>query len=456
MASLSVIFKPWFTLVFTILLISIRGFESYYGNYYNKQQYDSYYQRTALPGVNAPGQRRGFWCNYVVKRNVSCTVSRLDRVIQKYFYICSSIYSKKRYCAGYRAKYVTRYSKEFRSQPVMIKDCCPGFAGTSCDKECFNCTTIKRLEERITKLETNQRLLAQVRLQGPASAGGLGEPSLDNQAGPPGPQGQPGLPGPQGPSGPSGPIGPAGPVGPSGLPGLKGSKGELGMQGLPGPSGLRGFPGVPGPPGPPVPFFPTERSPIKDKLAPREGLTVSDYIIGPEGKKGEPGPKGEPGVAGISGPPGNFIIGPTGPAGKDGLTGAPGPRGPPGRAMKGDQGDQGEKGVQGEEGERGEKGSCEKIKGEKGQDGTSGRKGEQGSKGETGTNGEAGLQGIKGERGPAGIPGLPATGVKQLREELEKLKAKLDDLELNRCNCPNQNSLGLPNGNIFEINKKKK
>ena len=37
MASLSVIFKPWFALMVTILLISIRGFESYYGNYYNKQ-----------------------------------------------------------------------------------------------------------------------------------------------------------------------------------------------------------------------------------------------------------------------------------------------------------------------------------------------------------------------------------------------------------------------------------
>ena len=29
---------------------------------------------------------------------------------------------------------MTRYSKEYRLQPVMIKDCCPGFSGVDCDK----------------------------------------------------------------------------------------------------------------------------------------------------------------------------------------------------------------------------------------------------------------------------------------------------------------------------------
>lgn len=47
-------------------------------------------------------QRRGFWCNYVVKRNASCAVSHLDRIIEKYHYLCSGIYSQKKYCVAYR------------------------------------------------------------------------------------------------------------------------------------------------------------------------------------------------------------------------------------------------------------------------------------------------------------------------------------------------------------------
>ena len=41
---------------------------------------------------------------------------------------------------NFRGKYVTRYSKEYRLQPVMIKDCCPGFTGVECDKGNKSCT----------------------------------------------------------------------------------------------------------------------------------------------------------------------------------------------------------------------------------------------------------------------------------------------------------------------------
>jgi len=409
MALYSMGFHQW-TGVVLLIVIAINECESYYGRYYS-----------VYPRINPPVQRRGFWCNYVVKRNVSCPVSHLDRVIEKYYYLCSGIYSQKKYCIGYRAKYVTRYSKEYKLQPVMIKDCCPGFTGGECDKECFNCTTVGNMRERIEKLERNQKLLAQLRVQ---DQSGVRRPlTLHVDAGPPGPQGKTGSPGAHGPTGPAGPPG---------LRGLKGQKGEMGARGLPGPPGKA---------------HATTVQLEGKRVAQRNSFTGSDYIIGAKGQKGESGEKGNSGERGQPGIPGKVKNGLTGRKGSKGDKGDTGVSGKDGR--NGAKGNKGQKGDAGGKGDVGEKGFCDVIKGINGKNGANGERGEQGLPGPIGPKG---IMGMKGNRGARGLPGLPAPKAEELFEQMKKLEKRVEFLELNRCNCETGKKLG--NRGLFDVNKK--
>lgn len=428
-------------LVVFVMICSVHGYLAYNGNYYNRPNW--YQQGSYSASNNAAYPRKGFWCNYMVKRNKSCTITKLDRVVEKYHYLCSGIYASRGYCVGYRTKYVTRYAQEYRLQPVMIKDCCPGFNGKSCDKECFNCTTIKKMQLTIEKLQADQMLLAQIQLQAQTA-------SVDVSEGPPGPRGEPGR---TGSPGRSGAVGPRGPPGAAGLTGSKGEAGSRGLGGVRGSEGPKGETGRPGPPGlPMLPQLPTEAA---ARFQQRMGLSAGDVIMGAQGKKGAKGSIGLQGPKGEAGPAGPSVKGDQGHrgfSGQKGSTGAPGPRG---ASLKGDQGDPGSlglRGIPGEKGQPGGKGDVARVKGLPGQKGTQGSKGSGGDRGLKGEKGEAAT---KGERGPAGIPGFPAPDMSGIKEQLARLTAKVRDLEINRCNCPNQRGLDPPDTtNIFDISKK--
>lgn len=279
-----------------------------------------------------------------------------------------------------------------RPQPVRqtVKQCCPGYEGQNCDKQCFTCDQYHKLSNQVTTLERELRNRGNTTTK-ITGIGQKGDPGLPGRQGPRGPQGEPGLVGLPGQKGDPGFPGPPGLTGERGRDGLPGEPGKPGRKGDPGPIGPRGLEGIPG----------------------------SDGIMGPPGV---PGPKGEKGDAagdGITVDQYTFLVEKIDKldkknvtAGKDGLPGPPGPQGPEG--IQGIPGSPGSKGVPGDRGLPGLQGTPGPIglPGEPGRVGNPGSKGERGETGLPGAPGPMGPQGktgISGEPGRPGTPGLPGT-----------------------------------------------
>lgn len=225
----------------------------------------------------------GHWCTFFRTRLTSCLeMSGHETYLARNWHRCTGYRCGSNYKIAQRPK----YRKVFRVRKEMAWKCCPGFQGSTCQEECFNCTTIEALKERVNDLESkmtnslpnvhvsgcddcNQELIPEKRTR--YLKGQKGESGQKGERGPPGlpgsrgikgergltgPTGIPGLPGDYrlnedyvktgerqvGIVGPAGPRGPPGPQGPVGLPGR-------GIPGRDGPPGLPGLPGEPGLPG---------------------------------------------------------------------------------------------------------------------------------------------------------------------------------------------------------------
>lgn len=288
-------------------------------------------------------ERKGNLCAYLVSKTVSCkvqngTVTYLGRVPPRNGCQTRSCQNSP---SNIRVLRRPRYVTTFKTVDEKVWKCCPGYYGTNCDNECFNCTTVRNLESRLRKIESQVHVPSfrngGVAYNGRASKGfdgnddefthrayasSPGSTTLDGDctcpAGPQGPPGQPGAPG---------------------ASGLNGMKGERGSPGLPGLPGLTGNPGAfdrdgsryDGPPGPPgYPHVDTAG------IGNRDGLQGLPGLSGLPGPPGLPGPKGDPGLPGLDGIQGDAGIpglhGIIGPPGLKGETGQPGPPGKPGQS----------------------------------------------------------------------------------------------------------------------------
>ncbi|XP_059352725.1 collagen alpha-1(V) chain-like isoform X2 [Daphnia carinata] len=370
-----------------------------------------------------------------------------------------------------RVKERPRLVTTYKQITEMQYRCCPGFFGENCDMECFNCTTLERMERRLRTVEETIRggngnyssyagphqrsfirpgrpdmshVTTTPRGAAPNGSTHMRRPAVGMTRRPfrkpdaalerngPAQQGSSdvsaGVRAPQQtrcncPAGPPGQAGPQGPVGLTGIPGLPGRNGVDGTTGAPGSPGLEGqpgqngspgidgLPGLPGNPGPQgltgLPGLPG----LKGETGP-PGLTGERGAPGLDGIPGTPGLPGESGLQGIDGVPG--APGPVGPAGPAGPPGLPGPPGPPGLSSYSRTNSRDGSGLDDDDvptrvGLPGPPGppGPPGAIGAAGPSGERGEKGEAGDSGATGPRGQRGDKGAKGERGFDGVRGPP-------------------------------------------------
>ncbi|XP_051935200.1 collagen alpha-1(XXVI) chain-like [Hippocampus zosterae] len=299
-------------------------------------------------GPPASGSQLRNWCQYTVSKTVSCQVQNgsqatVQRVLQTCHWpaTCSNVVS-------YRTVIRPAFMVSYKQVTALEWRCCPGFFGKDCRKECMNCTSYTDMSVRINSIESQLKLLEEMRLPSPTVTRPP-QGSVDNEVDAPLPsppstcacEGRPG------PIGPPGKNGSRGPPGKTGLPGVIGPKGDKGLPGEGGP---------PGPPGPPGPAAPPSKPSIIHvggdvfQLDDQDGEYIS--LTGPPGPPGPPGPQGPLGPRGPAGIPG--IPGQNGKEGDPGQPGIPGPRGDPGQT--GPPGETGEPGQAGRPGLKGEPG----------------------------------------------------------------------------------------------------
>lgn len=79
-----------------------------------------------------------------------------------------------------------------RPQPVRqtVKQCCPGYEGQNCDKQCFTCDQYHKLSNQVTTLERELRNRGNTTTK-ITGRGQKGDPGLPGRQGPRGPQGEP-------------------------------------------------------------------------------------------------------------------------------------------------------------------------------------------------------------------------------------------------------------------------
>ncbi|KAK2708148.1 hypothetical protein QYM36_013911, partial [Artemia franciscana] len=104
------------------------------------------------------------FCTTVVTRTISCTVPNGTETVTKMVPRPCNIYSHgsgRRHGAkcGMEARIAerTKYVTAYKTVSDIQYKCCPGFLGANCDMECFNCTTLQQLEQRIRRLEQRLR-----------------------------------------------------------------------------------------------------------------------------------------------------------------------------------------------------------------------------------------------------------------------------------------------------------
>ncbi|XP_077422388.1 uncharacterized protein col26a1 [Vanacampus margaritifer] len=261
----------------------------------------------------------------------------MQRVLQtcRWPATCSKVLS-------YRTVLRPSFMVSYKQVTALEWRCCPGFVGKDCREECMNCTTITDMNVRINSIESQIKLLEDMRLPAPTVArptqGTVGNEVDAPLPTPPAACACEAVPGPMGPPGKAGPRGPPGR---SGLPGVIGSKGDKGL------SGEGGLPGPAGPPGPPGPPSRASIVHIRGDVF-QVDEQDGEYIR----LNGPPGPPGPPGQPGPQGP-----LGPRGPAGIPGIPGQNGKDGDPGQpGITGPRGDPGQRGLPGEIGQPGQDG----------------------------------------------------------------------------------------------------
>ncbi|ODN03171.1 Collagen alpha-1(XXVI) chain [Orchesella cincta] len=93
----------------------------------------------------------GSWCPYQTEKVVPC---RVRNGSEPYYgpNICWRNDNGSYSCTKkilYRPKYATTYKKVMETK----YKCCPGLDGPECENECFNCTTYKKMDERVAAAE---------------------------------------------------------------------------------------------------------------------------------------------------------------------------------------------------------------------------------------------------------------------------------------------------------------
>jgi len=273
-----------------------------------------------------------------------------------------------------RPKFVTTY----KSVTEMQYRCCPGFSGSNCDMECFNCTMLDRMERRLRSVEDILRSVEDDD-SGSSNSTTSRDRWLNRR------QIRPGRPDKSHVHGVS-------------LPGSRLAKTSRTTSGV----ARRPFSGYHDIRGSRT--YERERIPTTTSRSSRNetggshGPLTGRRCSCPPGADGAPGPAGQPGLTGIPGLPGRD--------GVDGLPGASGLQGPPGAAgSTGEAGKEGLPGLPGIPGPGGQRGSP----GIPGLNGEAGSAGEPGKTGESGIDGAPGLPGQNGEQGQPGFDGLPGT-----------------------------------------------
>lgn len=223
--------------------------------------------------------RAGHWCPFFRTRLTSCLeMSGHESYLARNWHRCTGFR-----CSNYKIAQRPKYRKVFRVRKEISWKCCPGFQGSTCQEECFNCTTIKALKERITDLESKMiQSYPNVHVSG---CDDCGQESVERRR----------LPSVKGQKGESG------------------EKGERGAPGQPGPPGKKGEMGVTGPTG--IPGRPGNGNHYVDYVKTEQR---GAGIVGPRGPRGPPGPRGPEGM------PGRGLPGKDGPPGLPGLPGEPG------------------------------------------------------------------------------------------------------------------------------------
>ncbi|KAM6964968.1 uncharacterized protein emid1 [Aplochiton taeniatus] len=383
------------------------------------------------------------WCPHTVTKTVTCQVQN-GTSLQRVYQTCRWPQG----CTGgsYRTVIRPSYKMVYRTVTSLEWKCCPGFSGTACEEDaghqlaaqeavrkpstlrrppartadqtsnCFNCSRITALTDRLSSLEAKVHLLNAPAATSHPHLLGKGGTALDSSSlvgalparGAPGEQG----PGGWGLKGQQAPAARGGRLDREAQPELPGigepldqwqshwnqtqlswsfsRSSQLKNAGVSvqehrgGERGLTGLTGPPGPPGPPAPASAslpeTDRGPSKDLLF---SNTFHDSRGAPI-----PGPEGPPGPVGPAGPKGP--VGPPGPPGQNGKPGTPGALGP-----KGDRGERGPLGYPGERGFRG----------------------------------ESGAPGPKGEPGEKGLPDVSLKLFQDLQADLELLARRVTLLE---------------------------
>ncbi|XP_002739911.1 uncharacterized protein LOC100378089 [Saccoglossus kowalevskii] len=198
-------------------------------------------------------RRNGNWCEHTVTKHVSCRVRNgtemyVEKVKQAWcnYKLKQPFSSRDRNCGhSFRVMFRPIYRIDFQTVHTTEMKCCPGFTGSNCQKECFNCTRLQSLEDKINLLietsSSRDNIPAPIDIPGMTSSPTPGSPRKvpfgSGGMGPPGSPGMPGLPGPVGPPGAPGPQGIPGTAipgrpGDDGLPGIKGEKGDSGESGI--------------------------------------------------------------------------------------------------------------------------------------------------------------------------------------------------------------------------------